>query len=144
MHKGIYCLVLKNPACTIRIGALGLVTFRKGYHAYVGSALGPGGLLRVRRHVRLAQNGMGKPRWHIDYILTSNAFSLVAACCFETEERLECRLASLLAGLPVPGFGCSDCHCTSHLFSYERDPVPELTHAAIVLGLSAHNKTIKT
>ncbi len=56
MDKGIYCLVLKNPACTVRVGALGPLPFAAGWHCYIGSALGPGGLVRLERHTRLAEH----------------------------------------------------------------------------------------
>jgi len=144
MPKGIYCLLFSNGPCTVNVGALGPIMFRKGFHVYVGSALGPGGLARVARHIRCASVGLEKPRWHIDYLLISDAFILESVYCFHTEERLECRLASLIPGRPVPGFGCSDCHCTSHLFSFARHPFNEITKASVILGLSAHSKTIKT
>ena len=144
MHSGIYCLVLRNPGCTITVGSLGPVAFRPGFHVYVGSALGPGGLARVARHVRCAHHGIERPRWHIDYLLTSDSFVLESVHCFPTGERLECRMAALVPGRPVPGFGCSDCRCCSHLFSCTSNPVRDLTRAARKLGLSAHSKTIKT
>ena len=70
MDKGIYCLVFKNPACTVRIGALGPVAFREGWHIYVGSALGSGGLARLDRHIALARDRDKRPKWHVDYLLT--------------------------------------------------------------------------
>lgn len=143
MHKGIYCIVLRNPACSLSIGALGRVTFRAGFHVYVGSALGPGGLSRVTRHIRCALGDIRKPRWHIDYLLMSDKFSLVRVHCFPTEERLECHLASLIPGDMVRGFGCSDCLCTTHLFSFALDPGEIIPDTAAILGLSALSKTIK-
>ena len=74
MDKGIYCLVLKNPACTVRVGALGPVSFAAGWHCYIGSALGPGGLVRLERHLRLAAHRDRRPKWHIDYLLTDPRF----------------------------------------------------------------------
>ncbi|MCU0632868.1 MAG: GIY-YIG nuclease family protein [Methanolinea sp.] len=144
MHKGIYCLVLRNSPCTISVGALGPITFRGGFHVYVGSALGPGGLARVARHIRCAREGLEKPRWHIDYLLVSGAFTLESVYCLETEERLECRLASIIPGRRIPGFGSSDCRCPSHLFSLGAHPRAHLDRAGALLGLSAHSKTIKT
>ena len=57
MEKGVYCLVLFHGSCTIRVGALGDLAFPGGWHVYTGSAQGPGGLKRVRRHIGLASSG---------------------------------------------------------------------------------------
>lgn len=143
MHKGIYCLVLKSTSCALNVGSLGIISFRQGFHVYVGSALGSGGLARVVRHIRCARNGCEHPHWHIDYLLTSEHFTLTRVHCFPTGERMECRLASILPGDAVRGFGCSDCTCTSHLFSFRRDPRDLLPDTAAMLGLSAYSKTIK-
>ena len=122
MDKGIYCLVLRNPACIVHVGALGARAFASGFHVYVGSAQGSGGLQRVRRHILLAQDRDRRPKWHIDYLLTSNTFELFSVICASTEQKFECRLAKTLPGTPVPQFGCSDCSCSSHLFHTHNDP----------------------
>jgi hypothetical protein len=50
----------------IRVGRLGKLGFDTGIYAYVGSALGPGGVAaRLSRHIA----GARKDRWHIDYLL---------------------------------------------------------------------------
>jgi len=54
MDKGVYCLIFENNECTVRIGALGDLTFRAGWYIYVGSALGSGVLKRLGRHISLA------------------------------------------------------------------------------------------
>lgn len=144
MHRGIYCLVFRNAACSVRVGALGCIEFQGGFHVYIGSALGPGGLARVSRHIRCKKEGIGRPRWHVDYLLASDTFTLESVYCIPTGDRLECRLASLMPGRPIPGFGCSDCGCPSHLFSFLRHPRVHIERAASILGLSAHSKTIKT
>lgn len=144
MHRGIYCLVFQNAPCRERVGALGFIEFRGGFHVYIGSALGPGGLARVARHVRCAKEGIERPRWHVDYLLDSDTFTLDSVSCIETGERLECMLASLMPGRPVPRFGCSDCCCPSHLFSFSGHPRVHIDRAASILCLSAHSKTIKT
>lgn len=143
MIKGIYCLVLSCESCRVNVGALGNLGFSAGYYVYVGSALGPGGLSRVIRHIRFSKNHTPRPRWHIDYLLCSPYFSLETVYCFPTVERAECRLASLLSGIPVPRFGCSDCRCNSHLFFYSTHPAVQIGQAAAILLLSAHSKTIK-
>jgi len=136
--KGIYCLALRNGACDLEVGRLGPVHFKKGWHIYVGSALGPGGLpARVGRHFRLATAQDRRPRWHIDRLLLSPAFSLEGAVCGGTEERLECRLAGAIGREGVPGFGCTDCACDSHLFYRSDDPFDEITRAFTAIGISA-------
>ncbi|MFA4825219.1 MAG: GIY-YIG nuclease family protein [Methanoregula sp.] len=142
MDKGIYCLIFKNARCAVRIGALGEIHFRPGWHCYVGSALGSGGLKRLERHIRLAAQRDKHPKWHVDYLHTSTCFSLVYAVSAVTGDRLECRLAQELDGGGVPKFGCSDCACSSHLFYRQRDPRDEIGSAFRHLGLVPTTKTI--
>ncbi len=142
MDKGIYCLVFRNPACTIRIGALGDIPFKAGWHIYVGSALGSGGLKRLERHIGLAKNRDRAPKWHVDYLLTDPHFLLSYAVLTITNDRLECPLATAIGGAGISGFGCSDCPCPSHLLFRSRDPQKELITAFGALGLSAGIKRI--
>jgi Uri superfamily endonuclease len=146
MDKGIYCLVLKNPACTVRVGALGILPFAAGWYCYIGSALGPGGLARLERHMRLAEQRDRQPKWHIDYLLTDSRFVVAYAVYAPTLDRLECRLAAALArgGTGIEKFGCSDCDCPSHLLYRSRDPQREIVAAFSGLGLSPGIKTIIT
>jgi Uri superfamily endonuclease len=142
MDKGIYCLVLKNQGCTVRIGALGEITFKPGWHCYVGSALGSGGLKRLERHISLAAQRDKRPKWHVDYLLSSPFFSLVCAVYGVTNERLECGFANELGVGGVPGFGSSDCTCRSHLFYRQCDPEDEIFSAFRHLLLTPTTKTI--
>ena len=142
MDKGIYCLVFKNPGCTVRVGALGEIAFQSGWHCYVGSALGSGGLKRLERHISLAALHDKRPKWHVDYLHTSSCFSLVYAVYAVTGERLECPLAHELGEGGVPKFGSSDCTCTSHLFYRQCDPQDEILAAFRNLGLTPITKTI--
>ena len=144
MDKGIYCLVLRNPECTVHVGALGAQAFAAGFHVYVGSAQGSGGLQRVRRHILLAKDRDRRPKWHIDYLLTSDRFSLTSVVCASTEQKLECRLAKTLPGSPVPHFGCSDCSCSSHLFYSDADPRDEIRIAFQGLELDSAITTLNT
>jgi Uri superfamily endonuclease len=144
MDKGIYCLVVKNPVCTVEIGALGPVSFAAGWHCYIGSALGPGGLVRLERHLRLAEHRDKRPKWHIDYLLSDPRFSVMYAVSAPTAERLECRFAGALGEPGVPGFGCSDCSCPSHLLYRRRNPKEEIVSAFTGLGLTPGIKTIIT
>lgn len=142
MDKGIYCLVFRNPACTVRVGALGPIACRKGWHIYVGSALGSGGLARLERHVVLSRNKDRHPKWHVDYLSISPSFCLRYTVSALTAERLECRLAAALAGENIMGFGCSDCGCPSHLFYRQKNPVREVEGAFRSLGLATCTKTL--
>ena len=142
MDKGIYCLVFRNPACTVRVGALGEIAFLSGWHVYAGSALGSGGLLRLERHVALSRNRDKPPKWHVDRLLTSPSFSLRYTVHALTGERLECRLASALGGKNIPRFGSGDCDCRSHLLYRPTNPVEEVQAAFRSLGLVTDTKTI--
>lgn len=142
MDKGIYGLVFENPSCSVRVGALGEIAFRRGWHIYVGSALGSGGLARLERHIALSRDKDKRPKWHIDYLSVNPSFSLCSAVHAVTGERLECQLATALGGENIPGFGCSDCDCTSHLFYRRRNPVQETEAAFRTLGLAACTKTL--
>jgi len=144
MDKGIYCLVFRNPACTARAGALGEIAFRKGWHVYVGSALGSGGLLRLERHVALSREKNKTPKWHVDYLSTDSRFALRYTVHAVTEERFECPLAEALGEPGIPGFGCSDCDCSSHLLYRTRDPHDEIERACRALELVPVTTTIKT
>lgn len=143
MDKGIYCLVFRNPACTVRVGALGEIAFRAGWHVYVGSALGSGGLARLERHVALSRAQDKRPKWHVDYLSTDPRFSLRYTVHAVTAERFECRLAEAFGEPYVPAFGCSDCTCPSHLFYRKRDPVSGIRQAFRSLGLVPVTATIK-
>ena len=129
-EPGIYCLVLHTAGAVVRVGARGDVAFPAGWYVYVGSALGPGGLARVARHIRCYHgDGTHRPRWHIDYLLTDRRFVLEYSISAETTDQLECTLAHTLGGDGVPGFGCSDCRCATHLFFREADPCDECCRA---------------
>jgi len=144
MDKGVYCLVFANDSRRIQIGALGIIDFPGGWHVYTGSALGPGGLQRVSRHFRLFSCGSGKKRWHIDYLLTDSGFSLRYAICASTTDPRECEIARTVGGVPVPRFGCSDCHCRSHLFSFADDPGRRVNDSFKSVGLLPRIVTLNT
>jgi Uri superfamily endonuclease len=137
-EKGIYCLVFESKDCTFdEIGKKGKFIFLAGFYIYVGSALGPGGLKRVARHINLSRNKDRKPRWHVDYLHLNPSFRLAAAVYALTSERLECTLASKIGGDLVFGFGCTDCTCSSHLFYRKKSPISEITEAFESLKLSS-------
>lgn len=136
-EKGVYCLIFENQDCRLEIGKKGEFSFSAGFHIYVGSALGSGGLKRVIRHIELFRNKDRKPRWHVDYINLNPSFRLVSAICAVTSAGLECPLASKIGGDTVPGFGCTDCKCVSHLFYRKKYPSNEIIEAFEALKLSS-------
>ncbi len=115
--KGIYVLILRmKENMDIRIGKLGMLHFRRGYYSYIGSAQGSGGEKRIRRHFSVAHGRNTTRKWHIDYLLSYS--EVICAVFSPTEDALECVVAKLLGkySKALPGFGCSDCKCESHLF----------------------------
>ena len=118
--KGIYALeiYLSKDVC-LEVGALGEVPFVEGKYVYVGSAQ-LNLEKRVERHLRRKK----KIFWHIDYLLTNKWARTEKVFFREATKSVECALATELArvGQPVVGFGCSDCHCQSHLFRLTKSP----------------------
>jgi len=115
-EPGIYTLILSLPqAGQITVGSLGVIDFAQGYYSYTGSARGPGGLKRVDRHILVSEGIKKTRRWHIDYLLPSASFLDVSIT--KTTLNLECCIAEAIGKrlVPVPGFGCTDCRCISHL-----------------------------
>ena len=118
---GVYLLWLRaDDSPRLRIGALGVYTIEPGYYAYVGSALGPGGLsARAGRHLRVGKSA----RWHIDYL--REVTQPIALWFSEHSNSLESLWAHHVAALPgveraIPGFGASDSRAVTHLaFSRE-------------------------
>jgi Uri superfamily endonuclease len=143
MDKGVYALVFRNRSCSLRVGSLGEIHFRGGWHVYIGSARGPGGFARVSRHRRLALSRDRPPRWHVDRLLLSPSFLLRHVVCGSTEEDLECALARALGGKHIPAFGSGDCSCGSHLLYRLLDPLGEVIEAMASLGLAPVSATLK-
>ena len=139
----MYCLRFSCNGTRIRPGALGEVIVKPGWLVYTGSAQGPGGLSRVRRHIAYGEKKERAPRWHVDYLQGSPDVRLRSAVCAITAERLECTLASAVPGDRIPGFGSSDCRCGSHLAFFRDDPAEVITSAFARLGLVPIITTIK-
>ncbi|MFZ2410936.1 MAG: GIY-YIG nuclease family protein [Candidatus Methanoperedens sp.] len=115
--KGVYVLILRmKESKDIRVGKLGRLHFSRGYYSYVGSAQGSGGEKRVKRHFNVARGKNTTRKWHIDYLLPHS--EVICAVFSPTDEEIECVVAKLLGEYSetLPGFGCSDCSCESHLF----------------------------
>ena len=110
--QGSYLIIIKLEFNKkIIVGKLGELEFAKSYYVYVGSALN-GLEQRIKRHLRSNK----KTHWHIDYILEHATISDVFYK--ENDTREECVIAKKFDGRlhSIPGFGCSDCKCKSHLF----------------------------
>ncbi len=131
----VLSLFLKRE-CRLTVGKLGAIFFKPGFYAYVGSALGPGGLrARLRRHLKAQK----KYHWHIDYLRRrARIVGLWAAAgTHRLEHRWACRLiASRPHAAVVDGFGSSDCSCKSHLVHFEL--APELRDLDRILGAQWH------
>jgi Uri superfamily endonuclease len=140
-EPGTYILILEALSeRRLPVGALGALDLEPGFYAYVGSALGPGGLRgRLAHHHGRARS----PRWHIDYLRRHAAlreiwFSVGLA-------RREHLWAAALANshgvvTPFAGFGASDCGCRAHLFRFPRRP--RLSTFRRRLGASALRPTV--
>lgn len=120
---GTYVLVFRaRRPLAFRAGALGRVELPAGWLAYVGSAMGPGGLAaRVGRHLAAS----GRPRWHVDHLVRRLPPAEVWAS--RTKTSREARWVRALATLPgmapiAHGFGASDSSAASHLFHGRRRP----------------------
>lgn len=120
---GTYALVLNLEAGTkLQVGRLGEFTFAAGVYCYVGSARGPGGLNgRLARHLRQRK----RSHWHIDYLL--QGASVLEVWTKPSSHRLECAWAAALltnrsAEPMIPGFGSSDCGCSTHLIYVGSSP----------------------
>jgi Uri superfamily endonuclease len=122
-EPGTYILILEASARRrAPVGALGNLALEPGFYAYVGSALGPGGLSgRLAHHRRRARS----PHWHIDYVRRHTALREIwfSAGALRREHRWA---AALERGdestIPLAGFGASDCGCRSHLFRFSHRP----------------------
>jgi len=118
--SGSYMVILQmDRDRTIEVGGLGKIKFRKGFYGYVGSAKQPLSK-RIARHQRIIK----KHHWHIDYLREQTAFH--AAIPIRTTADLECEIATGLERISdwhMPGFGCFDCNCPTHLFGFHDDPV---------------------
>jgi Uri superfamily endonuclease len=124
-EKGTYVLIAAvGELKRLEVGSLGKFDLVPGFYAYVGSALGAGGLqARVGHHLEAT----AEPRWHIDYLLrVATPVEVWFSTC---GRRLEHHWAELLEGagkfrVPIARFGASDYHRSraSHLFYAKRRP----------------------
>jgi Uri superfamily endonuclease len=122
-QPGTYALVLASQKTgPVRIGKLGTLELKQGVYIYVGSAFGAGGLAaRIGHHTQIA----ARPHWHIDYLRA--ACDLIEIWFTTEAARREHSWAGAVArlpgaGVPMPGFGSSDCQCAAHLFWFKNPP----------------------
>ena len=87
-----------------------MIEFKPGYYAYVGSAFN-----NIKKRVQRHLSTNKKLFWHIDYLLQEA--EVIEVFLLENKMKLECVIAENLSKLlqTIPGFGCSDCKCSSHL-----------------------------
>ena len=119
---GTYVLLLQcEQATELAVGRLGFLDTAVGYYLYVGSAYGPGGIrARVKHHRKIAP----RPHWHIDYLRTG-ARLVDAWCAVGVRQEHDWALALMQCEdtrIPLPGFGSSDCDCSTHLFYMKHRP----------------------
>ena len=118
--RGDYMVVLQLAMdADISIGAKGQIHFPKGYYVYTGSAK-KNMAARLARHQRKRK----QMHWHIDYL--RQHCSVTAVIPIRTAADLEhdiARAVDAIAPWHIPGFGCTDCRCASHLFGFEDNPI---------------------
>lgn len=114
---GAYLLVIDLPdPCIVTRPRHPPVNLPPGRYAYCGSAYGPGGLrARIARHLKQAKT----IRWHVDQLTSTGSVIHVHV----EPGGNECTILKHLlgqpgVGVPIQGFGSSDCRtCPAHLIS---------------------------
>jgi Uri superfamily endonuclease len=129
-EPGVYALWLRlQRPLRLNVGALGEVPFRAGHYLYLGSA-GSGLRRRLKRYLQ----GCAHVFWHIDHLLPH--VTLIAICLRKNLRLSECELRRRLAAPPhiqegPPGFGSSDCRCSTHLLYSRASPGKRLVISAL-------------
>jgi sugar fermentation stimulation protein A len=122
---GVYILVMAlHEGKVVDIGSLGRHTLAPGFYTYTGSAMG-GIMQRVSRYL----SPISRSHWHIDDLVRNARLERILF--LPSRERLECRINTAIQQriepiVPIPGFGSSDCRCTTHLFRYDEYPLRSL------------------
>ena len=119
-NRGDYLLVLHlDTDKTIEVGSKGNILFPKGFYVYAGSAK-KNLLQRMNRHRRIHK----RMHWHIDYLRKEAKF--IGVIPIRSKADLEHELAGRLTAVSkwqISGFGATDCHCATHLFGFEENPL---------------------
>jgi len=112
--KGTYILLLECLRdIEISVGSLGVISFNKGYYAYIGSAMNSL-KSRIKRHLSKEK----KIFWHIDYLTTSEYFNIIKVFAKVSNKKEESYIAKIFENEfeYIKGFGSSDSNDKSHLF----------------------------
>lgn len=120
--NGSYVLIMEmKEGKKISVGKLGPIDFKKGYYAYVGSAMN-GLAKRIERHL----SNEKKMHWHIDYLLKKAR--IIEIWILESDKKRECEIAEKLVEklIAIASFGSSDCDCRGHLFNGSPEKMIEL------------------
>lgn len=116
--KGSYCLIIcVKRDCRIKIGAMGMTQFEKGYYIYVGSALNTLNK-RISRHISTDK----KKHWHMDYLSLNKNTKIVQVIYTHCDKKIECDISCHInenTNKYIEDFGCSDCKCMSHLYYFD-------------------------
>lgn len=127
--RGSYIMIMHlEEDALIRVGALGPISFRRGYYLYTGSAK-KNMTKRIERHMRKRKNLF----WHIDYLREGADYCIPIPVRSSTS--LECLIAKRLGELTdwsIADFGSSDCHCKGHLFGMDRNPLEDPRFIAMI------------
>ncbi|MEF8848423.1 MAG: GIY-YIG nuclease family protein [Candidatus Thermoplasmatota archaeon] len=137
--KGSYILIIKLPETqTISFGKNKENVFKRGYYAYVGSAMN-GIKNRINYHLKKARNK--KMHWHIDYL--SRKGKIIDIFIKKNLMKEECKIAkSLNENLQgISGFGSTDCSCKSHLFYSKKKE--EIIKNTIKTGMEKYHLKLK-
>ena len=123
--KGAYLLIMElSKGTDIRIGSKAIRYFPAGFYCYVGSAMNSLEK-RISRHLSTKK----RLHWHIDWFLLHAR--IIEVKRIESNKNIECivsqGVAQLAEGVPMPGFGSSDCTvCRSHLYYFSTNPSDRL------------------
>lgn len=117
---GIYLLTIRLSRLCKHTAANRHFLLKPGWYVYCGSArAGLEG--RLARHLRTDR----VKHWHVDTLLAQGKVADIQVVVTD-DPAAECRLAQALeqwpGATPVPGFGCSDCTCLSHLCHFAQRP----------------------
>ena len=111
-NKGNYCLIISNKRdSNIKVGAKGMMFFKKGYYVYVGSALNSLDK-RIERHISEEK----KKHWHVDYLLLDKNTKIKEVIFTYSTKKIECEISNEInknSDGYIELFGCSDCKCLS-------------------------------
>lgn len=119
----------------IKFGKNNYFKFKKGWYLYVGS-----GMVSLAKRIRRHKRKEKKFFWHIDYF--RNFLKNIKIFPIYSSKRLECEISrgieSFCDGF-VNFFGCSDCHCKSHLFYLKEEPIRNPHFIELLLNFRMKN-----